>query len=181
MIFSSLNRDFFTEFSCRKTLLPSGPDRQGVTFHHDEVPDSRKARMQWQATMQSKAKEADLVFFDPDNGIEVKSKPAGRKDSSKYLLWKELTEVWRNGSSILVYQHLSRVKREVLASRLVDELSRRTGASNVKVFCSPNVLFLFAAQDHHTKFFIRALFSFPDAFLGHVAPMGLDFRKDFPS
>src|SRR5262249_52180947 len=31
MMFSSLNRDFFTEFSCRKTLLPTGPRRQGVT------------------------------------------------------------------------------------------------------------------------------------------------------
>lgn len=154
---------------------------RAASFHHDEVPDSKKAHMQWQATMQSNAKDADLVFFDPDNGIEVKSKPAGRKGSSKYLLWNELTEVWRNGSSILVYQHLSREKRALLASRLADELSRRTGASNIKVFRSPNVLFLFAAQDRHANCFVKALSSLTDAFTEHVAPMSLDFCSGNPS
>jgi hypothetical protein len=46
----------------------------------------------------------DLVFFDPDNGIEVLSKPCGGRDSSKYVYWDELQETYRSGQSVLVYQ-----------------------------------------------------------------------------
>jgi hypothetical protein len=152
-----------------------------ASFHAGEVPDSRIGRTEGRAMMHSKAKAADLVFFDPDNGLEVKSKPVGRKGSSKYLFWEELTGVWRNGSSVVVYQHLSRIKRKVLESRLADELSSRTGAANVEVFRSPNVLFLFAAQDHHAKCFRNALSSLSESFLEHIAPVGLRLRRGHPS
>ncbi len=42
-------------------------------------------------------READLIFFDPDNGFEVRSKPIGRRDSSKYLYWHELTATYAAG------------------------------------------------------------------------------------
>ncbi len=46
---------------------------------------------------------ADLVFFDPDNGI-------GREGgtSSKHVYYSDLRRYWERGQSILVYHHLSR-------------------------------------------------------------------------
>jgi len=55
----------------------------------------------------------DLVFFDPDNGIEVKSVRCGRKNASKYVYWDELSRVFKAGYSILVYQHFIREKRDL--------------------------------------------------------------------
>jgi hypothetical protein len=44
------------------------------------------------------------VFVDPDNEIEVPSKPVGRKGSSKYVTWSEIKELWKLDCSILIYQ-----------------------------------------------------------------------------
>lgn len=52
------------------------------------------------------ARGAAVVFFDPDNGIEVGSVKYGRRNSSKYLYWNEIELALRANHSLLVYQHL---------------------------------------------------------------------------
>src|SRR5438552_3458945 len=69
----------------------------------------------------------DLIFFDPDNGIEIKSKPRGRKSSSKFLYWDEIAQAHRPGRSVLIYQHYVRQKREEFTDRLGRELKDITG------------------------------------------------------
>jgi hypothetical protein len=73
-------------------------DREGKHIRHIEgpthipharffgalVPDSRAERTVWRKDMLTALDGSDLLFFDPDNGIEVPSKAIGRKDSSKY-------------------------------------------------------------------------------------------------
>lgn len=41
-----------------------------------------------------KLKTSELLFFDPDNGIEVMSNPKGCKNSSKYIYWDDLQSAW---------------------------------------------------------------------------------------
>ncbi len=48
------------------------------------LPDDPDGRTAYFEAFSAVAEGCDLAFFDPDNGIEVKSKPYGRKDSSKY-------------------------------------------------------------------------------------------------
>ena len=50
----------------------------------------------------------DLVFFDPDNGIETKSVPRYSPKSGKYIFWDELKTFWDRGQSLVVYHHLNR-------------------------------------------------------------------------
>ena len=47
----------------------------GATFHSEVVPDGRHGRDAWRRNLMKVVNEtsADLVFFDPDNGIEVPS------------------------------------------------------------------------------------------------------------
>ena len=163
-----LLRDRITNTTPSVALIEKLGVLKSASFHYDKVPDKQTAREEWREQMLVKARERDLVFFDPDNGIEVKSKPVGRKGSSKYVFWEEIEGVWSGGSSVLLYQHLSRVKREVLAQRLKDELIRRTGASRAAVFSSPNVLFLLAAHPNHAKHFETAITSNDRSFTDHV-------------
>jgi hypothetical protein len=46
---------------------------------------------------------AELVFFDPDNGIDLN---AG--SSAKHVYLSELKRYWSRGQSVLIYHHLSR-------------------------------------------------------------------------
>jgi hypothetical protein len=67
----------------RSALLPR------TSYYSAVVPDTGRERDAWRQGLFSAASDADLVFVDPDNGIEVASKPVGRKGSSKYVTWQE--------------------------------------------------------------------------------------------
>jgi hypothetical protein len=99
----------------------------------------------------------DLVFFDPDNGLEIKSTSRGRKNSHKYLYWDEVCETFSAGASALIYQHFTREKRAPFIARLTDELHARTRAAAVFSFTTPHVLFLLASQARHSALFRRRL------------------------
>ena len=95
------------------------------------------------------ASGVDLVFLDPDNGIEIPSKPIGRKGSSKYVACREVEELWATGCSLLIYQHFRREPRETFSERMVSEMRQRTGAPFIQPLRTAHVLFLFAAQVGH--------------------------------
>ena len=100
------------------------------------------------------AEGCDLVFFDPDTCMEVKSKPYGRKDSSKYLYWDELRETFNAGHSVLVYQHFPRVERDKFVRELGGEMMHCTGAPEVFSFRTPHVAFFLVSQPHHLGRFL---------------------------
>ncbi len=83
----------------------------------------------------------DLLFFDPDNGLEVKSVPMGRNNSCKYLYWPELKNTYERGHSVLVYQHFPRKDRVQFITQKTQEIMDRTGAAKVIVFRTPRVAF----------------------------------------
>ena len=99
------------------------------------------------------ARGCDLVFFDPDNGIAVKSKLYGRKGSSKYLYWHEIERFWEDGHSLLIYQHFPHVKRGPFIRGKANQLIERTGASEVISFRTSHVVFLLVPQEDRLDFF----------------------------
>jgi hypothetical protein len=117
---------------------------QHAKFFRNIVPDSHVERAIWFTKMLASLKGSDLVFFDPDNGIEVPSKAIGQKDSSKYIYWKELAETWRHAESLLVFQHFPRVKRDKYIPARVGEMQSHLPNSSVIPLRSSNVLFLLA-------------------------------------
>ncbi len=82
-----------------------------------------------------------LLFFDADNGMEVPSCPYGRKNSAKYLYWRELTLATATESAVLVYQYFRREKRTPFVQRLVAEFKARTGRECIYAFCTSRVVF----------------------------------------
>jgi hypothetical protein len=150
-------------------VLPS------AQFYSALVPDRFDARSKWRLGLLEKARKTDWVFVDPDNGIEVKSRPMGRKNSSKYVAWDELTAIWKTGASILIYQHFAREKRIPFTRRLAREFAARTSATHLEGFCTPDVLFLLAAQDRHAEPFRKACSGFPSTcWIDHVNVMGVN-------
>jgi hypothetical protein len=102
----------------------------------------------WFAECCAKFAGCNLVFFDPDNGLERRH-VRGRKNSHKYVYWAEVNEVYASGASVLVYQHFPREHRESFIQRLAERLRVETGAAGVFSFRTPHVLFLMAAQGRH--------------------------------
>jgi hypothetical protein len=55
-----------------------------------------------------KTQDCELVFFDPDNGLETASIPKHHPKAGKYIYWNELAEFWNRGDTLLIYHHLNR-------------------------------------------------------------------------
>jgi hypothetical protein len=112
-----------------------------AVFFSELLDDTRQARRAYFEKFWASVSGGALVFFDPDNGLEVSSVPPGRRDSSKYLYVTEVAETLERGHPLIVYQHFPRVQREAFLS---DVLSRLVvlGASESFALYSSRVAFL---------------------------------------
>ncbi|MBI4250960.1 MAG: hypothetical protein HY618_00740 [Candidatus Tectomicrobia bacterium] len=86
--------------------------------------------------MQQKGK--DVVFFDPDNGLEVPSVEGHvwqkKKKGPKYVFWDEICPFWSRGQSIVVYQQMVRNRgesRDQIASRKKEVKEKLRGCKNI--------------------------------------------------
>jgi hypothetical protein len=127
------------------------------TLRDDLQSRSRYFEVFWEV-----AQGCDLIFFDPDNGLEVKSRPAGRKGSSRYLYWAELERTFAGGYSVLVYQHFRREKRDAFIERMAHEMQQRTGARRVYSFRTARVVFFLMPSHRQAEAFEHAIACLPE-------------------
>jgi len=78
-----------------------------------------------------KTRGCQVIFFDPDNGLEVKRAPRYGKKGPKYTFIDEVVPFYKRGQSLVVYQHINRSKSatEQVADRL-GQLRKATGAGS---------------------------------------------------
>jgi hypothetical protein len=72
--------------------------------------DRLRHRTTWLERCLGLTETAELIFFDPDNGIEVASVPRYHPSAGKYIYWDELEPFWRRGQTLLIYHHLNRTQ-----------------------------------------------------------------------
>ncbi|MEA1888154.1 MAG: hypothetical protein U9N50_00040 [Pseudomonadota bacterium] len=130
----------------RVSLIEQSGILRNTSYFSDIIPDERNARQYWLNNLCAATEDSDLVFLDPDNGLEVKSKPYGSKDSSKYLYWQEVSLLWKSGKSLLMYQHFPRKKRDEYIQSMLASLTAHAKGAAVEAFSTPHVLFLLALQ-----------------------------------
>jgi hypothetical protein len=65
-------------------------------------------RANWFAEAFRQTQNADLVFLDPDNGIECSSAERLSNKGPKYAYWDDLAAFVSRGQSLVVYHHLNR-------------------------------------------------------------------------
>jgi hypothetical protein len=149
-------------------LIEGTPLLPDANYYSKIVPDNRLEREKRFECLLGDASKADLVFVDPDNGIEVPSKPLGRKDSSKYIYWGEIEAIWQQKCSILIYQHFPRKPRDLFTQQILCELKKRTSSPFVSAFRTAHVVFLLVAQKKHAEFYRSLVARFPAHWTGQI-------------
>ena len=74
-----------------------------ATFFTKELKD----RKEWHRQALEQAKGADVVFLDPDNGLETIRMHRKNCAKSKHVKWEELKDYYEQGQNVILYQHRS--------------------------------------------------------------------------
>ena len=80
------------------------------------------AREAWHRAAMAKLQDAEIVFLDPDNGLEVKSRGPRSKWRCKYATYAEVNDYLAAGKSVVPYQHARRMKWPVLVAKVSAEM-----------------------------------------------------------
>lgn len=101
--------------------------QQSTVFYSTPIPKGAH-RFEWHAVSLKKFKNCDLIFYDPDNGLEVGSCGKLNDKAIKYTYLDELKIAFDLGKSIVVYQHTNRSKslRQQIKDR-IDQVSACLG------------------------------------------------------
>jgi len=138
-------------------------------FYFDRIlKDHRLARAEYFEAARQLLRNSELLFVDPDNGIEIPSTKLGTSGSSKYVYWTELQAIYSDGQSILVYQHFPRVVRERFVPFIADRLREELRGSTVVAFSTAHVVFFLVQQPKHAAALARAAREVEQQWLGQI-------------
>lgn len=126
-------------------------------FFPDFLPDDLARRDSYFEKFYRFAQGSDLVFFDPDNGLGITAIQRGKRNSSKYVYPCEVERAWKDGHSVLFYQHFPRRPRDAFLRKLVGSLSHLPGLRSVYFFVTSHVVFvLLPAAAHEARLTVAA-------------------------
>ena len=120
-----------------------------AVFFNDVLGDSGLERRSYFHRAKSALSSSALIFFDPDNGLDVASTKKGHIASSKYIYRDELEDFYGSGHSLLIYQHYPRIQRDIFRKQIAADLSGKLSGAHVSAFSTANVVFFLAAQPTH--------------------------------
>lgn len=122
----------------------------GFRFYGDPVPADRTRRTAFlTALLEKSSGTADLIFFDPDNG--VRDRRFVPNPSEKHLYWHEVATAFAWGFSVLFYQHFPRLPRKEFIEQGARIAAARTGATCIYSFQTPDVVYFLIAQERHRE------------------------------
>jgi hypothetical protein len=118
------------------------------TKYFDVIHEDILSEILYRENAFKKLCKQEIIFFDPDNGLEVSS--TNNKNKFKYLSYDILKQFWNNGNSMIVYQHLARDKM-YLEDKInkITELLKCHRIGNIKVVRKGNVDYIFIIQKEH--------------------------------
>src|SRR5215470_5935126 len=111
---------------------------RSACFFSRLLNDSKEQRERYFEEFLRCAKSSEIVFFGPDNGLQVPSRPYGRKDSSKYLYWEELEATWDAGHPFSCTSTSGAKKERNFIAKVAADLQARTSVGQVVAFRSPH-------------------------------------------
>ncbi|MFN3174516.1 MAG: hypothetical protein ACE362_08330 [Phaeodactylibacter xiamenensis] len=76
-------------------------------FFSEKIPKNI-GRFHWHDDSLKALEACDVIFYDPDNGIEVQSYGKLHPKAIKYVYFDEIRDAYRAGKSIIIYQHANR-------------------------------------------------------------------------
>jgi len=78
-------------------------------FFSETIPFGTR-RFDWHSESLTQLAKSDIIFYDPDNGLEINSCGKLHQKAVKYVFFDEVRDTFHAGKSIIIYQHANRSK-----------------------------------------------------------------------
>ena len=127
-----------------------------ATYFDQLITDGARQRDGYFRAAFETLRECQILFFDPDSGIEVQSVGRGKRGSARYIYRGELREAYGSGHSLLVYQPFPRVERAQFVPFLANCLREELRAEHVAGLATPYVAFFLVQQTGHRTLLEKA-------------------------
>jgi hypothetical protein len=101
-------------------ILPSETIFFSKFIPHNKLINSDKKithRDSWIKESFNTLSSCNLIFCDPDNGIETESLIRQHKKAGKYVLYDEISKYYEKGNSLIIYNHGSHERKENYLNR----------------------------------------------------------------
>lgn len=123
-----------------------------------------KSRDKWHLEAIKKLGKQDVIFLDPDNGLEVKSTNPYSKNGNKYTTYKEAADYYGQGATVIIYNHRDRKPENEYLKRFYRFIDMEE-TKNAKMFYLRASRYsvrdyLFLAQERHFSGLERAIDDF---------------------
>ena len=110
-------------------------------------------RAKWHQEALRSTAGADVVFLDPDNGLESARMHQHRSAKEKHTTWQEIKDYYDRGQSVILYQHRPQMtKKEVCIQGVLDFQNTFLHADHILLLEYPRYTnryyFMFAHQNH---------------------------------
>lgn len=91
-----------------------------TVFYSKPLLSSPVDRENWFKESLTKLKKADIIFLDPDNGIQTDKVKKTHKDAIKYVFRDEIEQYYELGKSLVIYNHEDRKPRSEYNRKFMD-------------------------------------------------------------
>jgi hypothetical protein len=137
----------------------------------------RRHRRDWFINALKAVSSCDVVFLDPDTGLEgTTRRPYEHDEGPKYVSYDEVEKLLEQEKSIIIYQHVRQIKPEQLLEKRVWEIRECLGYQGevLSVYMkskseSDGRLFLILPQEKHRVFLTDRLAEFKQTW-AHFIP-----------
>lgn len=132
-------------------IIPNTSYYDAILDDEGTVKDRLQQRTRYFTEALQRLAGCEMLFYDPDNGIEIKSVQKGQKKSNKYIYWDEVKQAIDINHSVLVYQHFPRESHKSFEKKIAEKGIHVLGCSGVFIFSTSDAFYaLFtAARDRN--------------------------------
>lgn len=132
----------------KETIFYSKP----LPYSSVNPSEREEERKNWFKESLSQLKSADIIFLDPDNGIQTDKVRKTQIKAIKYVFKGEIKEYYELGKSLIIYNHRDRKPKSEYDRKITDSLGQINSPNGIKVLRFKRVSvrdFIFLIQKEH--------------------------------
>lgn len=164
----------------KRGILPATTDFFAEPLSFAGLPKGTRAaiderllyRQRWLNRALAATENADIIFCDPDNGLETKSTAIHQDKGAKFCFYEELAPFWQRGQSLIIYQHknLHQTAAVQIANRTAELYKQFGGEATESVYFPAygGRIFFLLVNKPHAHHFTTRLIPFKKKFRTHI-------------